>query len=166
MRDKYLEWLFNIIKLDEQAFDYSLLMEQLFETEFEWSVENDDNRAKDGEALRNEYGYRFGGPCSVLEMMIGLARRIETDIMGDPNDVDHTDFWFWKMVENLGLLVYSDRNFKYDSVNYIIRRLIERKYKADGNGGLFPLKYPEEDQRNVEIWFQMCEWLNENYEIV
>jgi len=165
MEDLYLEQLYDLIKLDEQLLDYGLLMEYLTETEFVWFVANDDNRARDGEALREKYGSYYRGPCTVLEMLIGLASRVEENIMGDPNDVDHTDFWFWAMINNLGLDRYDNRNFKYDSVDFIVKRWLERKYRADGTGGLFPLKYPVENQKDVEIWFQMCEWLNENYEI-
>ena len=34
----------------------------------------------------------------------------------------------------------------------------------DGFGGLFPLKHAKKDQRKVEIWYQLQNWLMENYE--
>ena len=33
----------------------------------------------------------------------------------------------------------------------------------NGTGGLFPLKRPRVNQRRVEVWYQMSEYLMENY---
>jgi hypothetical protein len=32
-----------------------------------------------------------------------------------------------------------------------------------GLGGMFPLEDPREDQRAIEIWYQMMAYINENY---
>ncbi len=64
-----------------------------------------------------------------------------------------------------------------DQVDMILDRMVERTYKRNGEGGLFPLRgpkccgdvlieegvYPLRDQRGVEIWYQMCDWMLENY---
>jgi hypothetical protein len=41
-------------------------------------------------------------------------------------------------------------------------RLNRRLYTTSGYGGLFPLEEPKEDQRKVEIWYQMMAYLGEN----
>ena len=40
---------------------------------------------------------------------------------------------------------------------------INRQYEANGEGGLFPLKGVCEDQREVEIWYQMNAYLYEHH---
>ena len=164
----YKEWLLEKIHFYDQKRSFIFLIDYLMETQFVWSVANDDNRATDGIDLRYEYGKGAGweGPCSVLEMMIALAQRIENNIMGEPGEEDQTYFWFWEMIKNLGLYTYDDSHFGYATVDYIVQNWLMRKFRADGIGGAFPLRYPAEDQRGVEIWFQMCNWLNENYKIV
>ena len=35
----------------------------------------------------------------------------------------------------------------------------------DGVGGFFPLKYPKRDQKYLEIWYQLEDFVLENYEV-
>ena len=169
-RDAYLQFLYDIVGGNEgPCRDYRTLMAVLLDVEFIWSVANDDNRAQDGLSLRNSYfkyaPNRPNEPCSVLEMMVALAHRIETDITYDPLKGDSTGIWFMQMLINLGLNGYIDALWDADKhVNtlLIVDNLLDRRYEYSGNGGLFPLKYPMEDQRNVEIWGQMASFLYEN----
>ena len=43
--------------------------------------------------------------------------------------------------------------------DYIIQRLLDRKYKRNGEGGLFTVNNGE-DLRTVEIWYQLGWFLN------
>lgn len=164
--DRYFEWLVEKINHGGIAKGYYHLLDYLYYKKFEWADEYDENRATDGEKLREDFGWdgHFDG-CSCLEMMIALAERCEHTIMGDPNEPDRSYKWFWAMLENLGLTSFDDRAFKYDLVDDIVEDWLHHRYKRNGIGGLFPLKNPPRDMRNVEIWFQMCAWLNENYAI-
>ena len=104
-------------------------------------------------------------PCSVLEMLIALAQRIEY-ILADPVFDDRTQQWFWGMIENLGLEPFANNDFyavekKYHN-NIILDRLLERRYLRTGTGGLFPLRTVHEDQTKIEIWYQMMAYLDEN----
>ena len=123
-------------------------------------------------------GHRFDAdmdaPCTVLEMLIALAIRCESDIMHDDACGDRTRLWFWEMIKNLGLIDYTDDAYMYDKsgsfdseVNHIIDIFLERRYDKHGRGGAFPLrKYRTNyysDQRKVEIWYQLSAWLIENY---
>jgi hypothetical protein len=47
-------------------------------------------------------------------------------------------------------------------VKSILERVKNRDYETDGHGGLFPLRNPPEDQRQVELWYQMGHWMAEN----
>ena len=47
-------------------------------------------------------------------------------------------------------------------INEAFQMINERSYAFDGYGGLFPLRKPHQDQRNIEIWYQMQAYLMEN----
>lgn len=160
MGDAYFEWLCEKVEAREET---KCFLNILHSTEFVAKVENDENRAVDGNTLRYEFEYEctilevkapkieMSMYCSVLEMMVALARRITFIRPGA------TSSWFWEMVENLmrdsnGLDIYE-----------MLDRLINREYDVNGFGGLFPLLEPPCDQRKVEIWTQMHAYCNEKY---
>jgi len=65
-------------------------------------------------------------------------------------------------MENLDLKKYNDdRPIPVKKVDDILDRVIHRKYKANGEGGFFPLKETNNDQRDVELWYQMSEYVLE-----
>lgn len=172
----YYIWLCDLVNANgpEHEGQYSLLLKTLHETEFVWSIANDDNRAIDGKELRERYADETGQeltererdiPCSVLEMLIALSFRCERDIMGEPGE-DLPDRWFWIMIKNLKLDICTDDCFDRIYVDQQIDLWLMRQYKRNGVGGLFPLLRPDRDQRKVEIWFQLCSYINENYSLV
>ena len=99
-------------------------------------------------------------PCSVLEMMVALSLRCEEEIMDDPNIGDRTRQWFWGMVVSLGLGAMHDDRFDKKYVDETIERFLKRKYEYDGRGGLFTIKDSNRDLREVEIWYQLCWYLD------
>ena len=111
----------------------------------------------------------FLGPCSVLEMMIALAESIDTYGSIDMLPIERTTKYFWLMIRNLELDGLVDSAWNYTSESYFNHKidvLLNRKYEANGSGGLFPLQKPEADQRYVEIWFQMQSYfLEQNSDI-
>lgn len=100
------------------------------------------------------------GPCSILEMMIALAIRCEETIMDDTSRGDRTSQWFWEMIVSLGLGSMSDDRFAPDIVDDILDRFLNREYEPNGKGGLFTIKNCEYDLRDVEIWYQLCWYLD------
>ena len=167
----YYQWLLE--KVDghlEPYYNYSLLLNKLHSIEYTWSIEHDSNRATDGMILRRIYMdennipdiFYSEAPCSVLEMMIGLAVRCEIEIMGVSGE-DNTAKWFWIMVENLDLMRCTDENFNGEYVEQQVRIFLDRSYKRNGIGGIFPLKHTKLDQRKLEIWRQMNGYLCENF---
>lgn len=156
--DQYLEWIYNLIGRQERNVDHWNLLEALNNYDFVMIVPNDDNRAEDGEAIRKEFSDDTGvrpnytwmhTNCTVLEMMLGVAYHLSFELDGEVGK------WFWLLIDNLDLTKYNDRRFNERWVNEVIERVVWRQYSYDGRGGLFPLKEPREDQRHVEIWFQM-----------
>lgn len=163
--DLYLEWLYDqVLVRAQRGATYWKLLRQMYQTEFTWFVPNDGNRAEDGKDLRLEWAERNGTirapenwldlSCSFLEILVVLARRMEFDA----GDTPHR--WFWKLLENLGFESYHDGSGY--SRNYVTKRMrvvMDRLYDMHGNGGLFPLRNPSKDQRKVELWYQMSEYL-------
>jgi hypothetical protein len=171
--DLYLEWLYGkvaAVSNKNPARSYWWLCRRLYSTEYIWLVANDDNRAMDGQVLREDFVRSHGKlkieddwvlmGCSVLEMLIAIAERAEylsSDLsLGD---------WFRIFMINLGLDKFNDEAFlgrDNEKVDSIIERFIFRNYGPDGSGGLFPLKDPPADQRKVELWYQLNGYILEN----
>lgn len=167
----YLTWLYDqvgSVKLKSPRKTYWSLIGTLFKKEFVWLIPNDDNRVEDGKDLRYEFIRESGlepDPdwmemgCSILEMMYGVARRLAWESDREPREC------FWFLVENLELADYNDGNFNdavRKEINEVLDQVVWRTYHADGRGGLFPLEHPTEDQREVEIWYQLCAYLLEH----
>ena len=45
----------------------------------------------------------------------------------------------------------------------ILKKCALRQYKQDGEGGLWWVKGTKKNLRRMQIWDQMCEYLNANY---
>lgn len=172
----YFEYLCDIVHVDQIDRSYWILAHDLYRRPFISVIPHDENRASDGLELREEYlreihypkYIEIEGECSVLEMLIGLARRMDFET-SDPYDIcdvtDRTAYWFWEMIDNLGLLAFSDDCYVdyggMTQADRAIDRLLEREYSWNGEGGLFPLEKTNTDQRDVELWYQMNAYLME-----
>lgn len=166
----YLQWLYDHVRTNNSRMptrNHWKLMRQLYTTEFIWFVPNDDNRVGDGQDLRHEFTEDLDledvDPdwmtlgCSMLELILGLSRRLSFQAEGEPR------FWFWQLLKNLGLHEYNDRDrYDRDHVEAVTNDVIWRTYDSDGVGGLFPLRYPDKDQRDVELWYQLNAYLLEH----
>jgi hypothetical protein len=168
----YLRWLYSLVAnadAQDKSQTYWRLLKQLFTTEFLWLIPNDDNRLEDGKALRREFlaaqaiDERDVDPdwielgCSVLELMVGLSRRLEFEADGQPH------YWFWVLMENIGLRDYNDgvRRYPKRHIDDVLHSIIFRQYNRHGLGGFFPLRGPCDDQRNVELWYQLSAYVLE-----
>lgn len=166
----YFDWMYHLVFEDRT---YWKLMCHLHSINFRYIISMDGNRAEDGTTLR----YRFGRensyddrmiaeflddrPCSVLEMMIALAIRCEEHIMDDPDIGNRVGEWFENMIVNLGLENMVDSNYNRKKVDDIIEKFLNAEYRRNGKGGLFKTNSGR-DMRSVEIWYQMCLYLEEN----
>ena len=173
LSSRYFEWLCGIV-YDERylgCHSYSKLLFLLHSIDFEVIIGLDQNRAEDGIDLRYRFGDESGYiqpmiaslldvvPCSVLEMMIGVSFQCE-NIMDDPEKGSRLSKWFWAMIENLGLESMSDDNFDEEFAKFVIFRFLSREYSSNGEGGLFVVNDSRYDLRKVEIWNQMCLYLD------
>lgn len=173
--DRYFEFLSDMV--GER--DHQLLLSKLHSINFYSIVANDDNRGEDGKRLRDIFldemegrpnAASFSvpkGPCTVLELLIGIAIRMENELMGNPRATTMPDY-FWMLIKNLDLYRCNDsdyfRRFDGEVIDEVIEIFLSRRYERDGTGGLFPLRSRRQDQRAIEIWYQMMVWLMENFE--
>ncbi len=173
MKNRYLDYLYKIVR---KNIPYVRLIQKLFSMEFYSFVPNDDNRVADGLYLRSEFcekeelhalSFCPDGPCTVLEMLIGLSLRLEFETSQSKYEKTPRE-WFWILIDNLGLSEFNDEVYTSEidqHVENVIQICIDRKYSYLGEGGLFPLKRARSDQRTTEIWYQMSAYLLENYPI-
>lgn len=173
--NEYFEWMYELVCNDKycKRLSYRKLLYFLHDVDFMYTNPMDGNRESDGIRLRYRFGQECGyeepiiaaylddRPCSVLEMMIALALRCETQIMDDPIEGNRTGVWFWNMIVSLGLGAMSDSRFNALTVAHIIDRFLNRNYKRNGEGGLFTVEHCDQDMRTAEIWYQMCWYLDE-----
>lgn len=175
LNSEYFDWMCQLV-LDRRyskSLSYRKLLSFLHSVDFNYTIAMDENREEDGIDLRYRFGYDNSYkqsmistyldnyPCSVLEMMIALAIRCEEHIMDDPDIGDRTGQWFWNMVVNLGLGSMTDAKFDEGYANKVVERFLNREYERNGEGGLFTVKHSRRDLRTVEIWYQMCWYLDE-----
>lgn len=170
---RYFDWLCRFVSDNRYAMiaQYRSLLRYLHGREFTYLIDLDGNRAADGEDLRYRFGsengysdsaiatYLDNKPCSILEMMIALAIRCEDHIMEDDSLGNRTGEWFWSMIESLGLKTMTDVRFTNRTADIIIDRFLNREYERDGHGGLFTVRNCRRDMRSIEIWYQMCMYL-------
>lgn len=178
IQELYLEWLKETIR-DPESLKYKShvsferLLNKLHSTQFVWHIRRDENRAEDGISLRyrylrdifefsevEQYLSYLSGPCSVLEMMVALSLRCEETIMDNPDYGNRTSYWFWSMINNLGLGAMYDERYNDDKIHQSLSNFLNRNYSSNGAGGLFTIRGTRKDLRKVEIWYQMCWYLD------
>lgn len=171
VKNEYFDWLYNYVCKNRvhEKISYRKLLILLHSTEFIFTIYDDINRAEDGVGLRYRYAMEIGdtsvleilnGPCSVLEMMVALAIKCEESIMDDPLYGNRTQQWFWGMISNIGLKFMTDDVYDKNIASEKIFTLLSRTYEPDGRGGLFYIRNCPDDLRDVDIWSQLCWYLD------
>lgn len=165
IEESYFNWLCAKV-VSPHVNTYRDLLRILHKTEFAWVVPGDRNRQEDGVELRqyflNETGLEkdelwYNDLCSVLEVLISFADRASFQTEAPVSN------WFWVFIENLNLNEF--RRVPPEEapvVEEILSTFVWRTYSEKGHGGLFPLYATNApDQRDVEIWYQFCAWVDE-----
>lgn len=169
LNELYFRWLYSQVAdpdWTDEGFTHWELLRALFQIEFVSVAGKDEDRATDGRELRRTFIDEQGlsgvsrdwieHGCSMLELMVGLAQRLE--FLADAK----VHYWFWRLMDNLDLRQYNDEyELPLEDVDEAITRVIFRLYGYDGVGGLFPLRAPTRDQRELELWVQMGDYLAE-----
>lgn len=162
-RDLYFNWLkaMAMPKRKDAEFYHDTLL-YMHGIEFKVIHPNDRNRELDGRELRayfrDETGiaYDSNEPASVLEVLLGLAWRCD-DIVGGADR--GTSYWFRILLENLSL----DGSFNIRNASYVINKFNNREYENSEVGCLFPSSDEGARLADVELWYQMCWYLTDNY---
>lgn len=174
----YFNWLCDSVSkngTDGLVSNYIFLMETLHRKDFYWTVAMDKNRAEDGQYLRKRFMEHTGvlfddqtlySPCSVLEMMVALACRMDDDILYNFEKGTRANEWFYKMIEGMGLESCTDEKWDdlcLDIVNHAVNVMLDRDYSKNGSGGgMFPTKTTKINQKKSEIWMQMINYIRQN----
>lgn len=166
--EDYLRWLEPQLRDEHGNPDktYHDLIGMMFEREFGWVIPLDQNRLVDGLDLRVEFAHAHRirpvamdplGPCSFLEALVGLSRRLAF-VAGK-----EAPGWCWILMGNLDLHRMSDpmTRYKRRKAEEIMEAAISRSYLPDGTGGFFPLAWPDGDQTQVELWYQLNSYAEE-----
>ena len=187
---EYLCYLMNRIGLEAEGRNgYLRLCETLQDIEFLPLTDMDGNRCSECMELRKDFAEHdyemygsvaiesaidildelFGEEGTMLELLTVLAEKMAF-VMSDSEFEASTRKWFLEMLENCGLdKHWSNSDFDEEGNEETIKdamdTVIFHKTGWDGEGGLFPLAYPQYDQRKVEIAIQMNNYLAENYDI-
>ncbi len=174
IKNEYFEWMYNYVCKGRahSEVSYRKLFVYLHDTEFTYSIDRDENRAYDGISLRSRFAhtkpeedYRIilnilDGPCSVLEMILALAIRLEEEIMDNPHYGNRVKQWFWSMLKSMDLNLVTDDSFNVRYVERAVYTMLNRTYEPNGRGGLFYIPNCENDLRRFEIWTQLCWFSN------
>ena len=186
---EYLCYLMNRVGLEaEGTHGYLRLCETLQEIPFLPQTAMDGNRCGDCMDLRRDFAEHdhpgddeeqlfieavldaeFGITGTMLELLSVLAEKMAFETYDSQYEAS-TRKWFLEILGNCGLdkhwfNEHFDNEGNEEAVRDIANTVIFRKTGWDGEGGLFPLVYPQYDQRKVEIIIQMNNYLEENYEI-
>jgi hypothetical protein len=173
----YFNWLYDQTKDRNHRRGYDKLLKQLHSKPFKWYVPNDHNRAFEGRQLRDVFCREYdiylraeldSAEVSMLELTVSLAMRCESMMTDIDNNLTLSE-WFWMLLNNVELDKFINTSYyNYggeEKVDQILNIIIDRKYTRLGKGGLFPLKNAKKDQRKVELWYQMCYFLVEKFNI-
>lgn len=173
LNNLYFDWMASLAIPDTRKRKlYSKLLQHLHNSVFYFTLPLDENRYADGLDLRYRFGWEHGysndvigrtidtRETTMLEMMVALALRGEERIMSDNEFGNRMSNWFMEMIESLKLKHMTDLYFNPHWVDSRIDDLLNHDYAPDGEGGLFTVKNPRQDMRTVDIWYQMCWYMD------
>lgn len=168
-----MRFLCELVEVDD---NHTHLIQHLHNRTFHSVIPNDENREADGLLLRESFLDRTGrkgssslpkGQCTVLEMLIALAIRMEFQLSGRSDAISVSEC-FWLFLTNLDVnWVDNDAYVEPGAIEDLDSKIdvfCYRKCDKRGHGGLFPLKRSKVDQRRVELWYQMMAYLLENWD--
>lgn len=164
----YYMWLLDRIDVLRGTWENHLLLaQQLYSTEYTYTLVMDSNRASAGVALRSQFAAEEGfyledvqhGPCSVLEMLIALADSMAFDLGCQ------TSKWFWEMMSNLGVVDMDDDRFDSEYLDYILQSWMDRAYDRDGQYNIFYIKNYDGDMAQMDVWSQMNAYITNTYPV-
>lgn len=166
--DLYFKQLVELVDGGDMSYNNLFILHQI---PFVPNLIDDINRINDVySTIREEYNYPVDIGVSVLEVLIGMAMRLE-EFYDDPRPSNSSSyfegtlcFFFWEMIANLGLGDLDDEKYHSGVVIDVINKWINRTYEPTGKGSPLPIKdILAGDQRNMTIWELMNLYFGENF---
>lgn len=166
-RDEYFQWLKEQADFIEFGDDYDRLLSKLYAMDYTPVLRMDQNRLADAMTMRERicatYGFkRPAYSCSFLEFLVALSFRMHY-ICDAPNEYRVKEF-FWRLLYNLQINEFSNHIWNEECerrVEDAVNRVNTHTFEADGAGGLFPMAAPKQNQRNLEVWYQLNQYLQD-----
>ena len=165
--DGYLLWLLAIVCSNEEIAAYSMLFEQLYETSFFAVIARDDDRRIDALALKRYFVEEHGldQPAeeepSVLEVLVAFSQKLD-EVIGDEETCPGKFFWY--MLSSIGLLSFKNDCYNSASVERKLKRFMERRYNANGDGGCCYFPLSTVDLTKIDMWYQWMWYMSSQEE--
>ena len=167
----YRDWLIDLV--NDRGVDYVPLLRELYNIEFYSLINYDEDRGQDGLMLREEWAdlTRFKGSldfgvANVLEVLIGIARRMEFQLFG----TKYCDEWdyvniFWDLIRNLGLDgVFGDiSRDTFDEIRQNVTHFLNREYFRHKNCNIFDFEFVPKNLQKLNIWSQMAIYMRQKW---
>lgn len=167
---EYFKWLVEQID-DRDRDDMLPVLSYLFKKEYVWYTDLNATQAMNGVELRDTFASEFGmdsekakeeRPCSVLELLVSLARTVEYDVYGQPGE-EEPSRWFWEWLDNLGIDERcTGKGYSKDYLDQCIDDWLEGDITAKGKRSPFPIKRRGVDMRRKTHWQQCMAYVNEH----
>lgn len=170
----YFNYLCALVHVESlPGHKYFSLCRVLYDKPFKVVVRRDNNRERDGYALRKKFEEETGVSlgdylpdfCTFLEFLVALAFRMNDEVY-DENSIYDPEYWFYELLDNLGFRSFEDDALLWREEYYVkatVDSINARNFDYTGKGGLFPLVHPRGDQRKLEVAKQMSQYLFEHY---
>jgi hypothetical protein len=166
----YRDWLIDKVNSVE---DYTYLLRELFGIKFYSIIKYDEDRGMDGMLLRDEWADLVGyegsldfGVANVLEVLVGIARRIEFQLFG----TQYIDEWddvriFWELIRNLGFeeMFGTLSRYTFDTIGENVTHFLDRDYFCHRNCNIFMYDDVPKDLQKLNIWSQMGIYVRERW---
>ena len=105
IQEEYFEWMCEIVGANanhEGDYSFDKLLRHLHQIEFTYTIPKDENRAKAGIGLRRRFSINtnqdikdyLDGPCSVLELIVSIAKTCDEDMIDNTDYGDRTAHMF------------------------------------------------------------------------
>jgi hypothetical protein len=176
----YIDWLCDTF-IGSTKGRMGLLL-YLLEEPFVALVKFDGDRAEDALYIRNRF-YRYAGsnasnmkslPVSALEVLVVLSVKAAELLDGmAAKNLNEPELYFWKFIDNLGLLTSWTVGDQLSSTASqrtakIVSKWLKREYGNDGKGSCFPVDYvsirPQNSMSKIDMWHQLNVWCEQNCE--
>ncbi len=170
--NEYITWLVEEMNVVPYK-NYGMLLRELYRYEFYGVVKYDEDRGADGLVLRetwaDDVGYTgdiFFGPPRVLETLIGISLRMESQIFGGPW-ADEWDYKriFWDLVNNLGLVKYDEilSSSDYEEIGTVLDQFLSKVSRRDSFPNIFKFCVTPKNLRKMNLWNQMHLYISEKW---